>query len=263
MDWQMNYLNFGKMKLKNLIKHYLHSIPTEEFALFLSGGMDSHLLLLACLELNKKVHAYTFKRAGVFSSDVMRAAKIAEAFNLEFTIIDLPMHDREYLIYKLKDLKYTFGAKKKTEFECTFPFLLSSPKVMEKHILVGHAADGHYCISKKGMLHWRDKIDEFRSSYFSNPDCCQNKILRKLFEPRQIYFPYMEKPIVDYFMGKSWDECNKPKQKQLTRDCFTTWPIPFENHTNLQLGDSGIAEGFNILLEGTNFKSPISIYNRL
>lgn len=252
--------------MREILKEHINNIPTNEFALFLSGGMDSLLLLQLLIEEKKKVTCYNFRRDDILSSDFIKAKTACEYYNIPFVEVLLNMRDREYLLWRITKLKYSYGAKKKTEFECAFPFLESSHLVKQKHILVGHAADGHYCISKKGMLHWRDKIQDFRDNYFSNPYCCQNHILRAIFskEDKQIHFPYMDKNLIEFFRGRSWDDCNRPKQKQITRDSFKL-PLPFslDNHTNLQLGDSKIAEGFNILLEGTKFKSPVSIYNRL
>jgi asparagine synthetase B (glutamine-hydrolysing) len=255
--------------MKEIIKKYIESLEQDEYALFLSGGMDSILLLICLLEMKKKVHAYSFTRSDIISNDFLRAKELAAHYNIPFDGIFLNMNSRDGddLISDIRTLKYVYNAKKKTEIECSYPFYKSVPFIDESYILSGHGADGHYCISKKGMLHWRDKIDEFRTNYFSAPNCAQRLTLKQIFRTsgKVISFPYMTDEMIEFFKGKSWDECNRPRQKIFTREAIGSTPLPFklDNHTNLQLGDSKIAEGFNILLEGTEFKSPISIYNRL
>ena len=64
-----------------------------------------------------------------------------------------------------------YDCKKKTHFECVFPFMYLYPEIEQEEVLSGWAADGYYGISKKAMLHYgpgksKEKFDEFRDNYF-------------------------------------------------------------------------------------------------
>lgn len=251
--------------MKEILKNYIASLPSDEYALFLSGGMDSQLILMILLELKKKVSVYSFTRYDRQSSDYIRAKDLAAYYNIPFIGIGLKMDNRDILIKELSILK-NFGCKKKTDFECVYPFFKSIPFLSQKWILSGHFADAYFCISKKGMIHYRDRIEEFRDMQYKTKT--QYNILGPLFKNyghELPLYPYAIPEIREWFRGKSWDECNKPKQKQLIINELQRYnfPIRIEKHSNLQMGNSGISEGFNILLEGTSFDNVISIYNRL
>jgi hypothetical protein len=75
--------------------------------------------------------------------------------------------------------------------------------------------------------------------------------------------------MIKQFVGRSWDEVNKPKQKQPIRDSF---PDMFKRikvfpHTNFQLGDSGISDHFAQLvhtaLNKKGHTSVVGVYNNL
>lgn len=254
--------------MKEILKQYIASLPAEEYALFLSGGMDSQLILMILLELRKKVHVYTFTRNDRVSHDFAVANKVTSYYRLPNTPVYLGMSNREELIKDIQQIKQ-LGAKKKTEIECVYPFFktVSSLKIPAgTTVLTGHYADANFCISKKGMIHYRDRIEEFRDMQYKTKT--QYYILKPMFEKYGCHlpmYPYAIPEIREWFRGKSWDDCNKPKQKQIIINELQAcgFPFPIEKHSNLQMGDSGIAEGFDILLEGTNFKNPVSIYNRL
>lgn len=255
------------MQIKDILKKNIEEKGVDDIALFLSGGMDSILLFVSLIELKKNFTVYSFTREGHESSDFKRAKTLAYHFNIPFIRIELKMDDREYLLSQLRILKYSYGCKKKTEFECCFPFLEAAPLVTQPYVLTGHGSDQNFCIAKSAMLHWRDKIDEYRFNAHKNP--LQYKILYKIFSgfgSILLPYPYQCKEMNEWFTGKSWHECNSPKQKQLLLNEFKDihLPIEIEKHSNLQMGDSGIRDTFEAkLLEGTKFKNTIAIYNRI
>ena len=162
-----------------------------------------------------------------------------------------------------------FGARKKTDFECGWPMLYAYNAVRERVVFSGMGADGHFCLSKKGLLHYKDRIDVFRKMTFANPGYAQQPLHRRLARRlnKVAVLPYVTSLMQQVFAGKSWDEVNRPKQKQPILDAF---PAQFRRmkvlpHTNLQLGDSGIANHFMALLKTRwnvgNWKSPVGIYN--
>lgn len=96
---------------------------------------------------------------------------------------------------------------------------------MQSEVLSGWAADGHYGISKKAMIHYKtpkSKFDEFRYNYYnqSNVVGCNQQIMLSENHNKTFIAPYMDKRVLDYFGQFDWDEMNKPHQKHHVRTDF-------------------------------------------
>jgi len=66
--------------------------------------------------------------------------------------------------------------------------------------------------------------------------------------------------LLEVCRGWDWDSLNKPQQKMPIRDAWDLHHLP--PHVNLQKGDSGISEAFEVLTPPGN-KSPVAFYNKL
>lgn len=258
-----------KPNIKAVIQKCVSSIPDNEVALCLSSGIDSNSILFELVEQGKDVTAFTFTMKGIESRDYLHAKKNAETFGVKFVHVELP-NDVETLkkdVYRLARM----GAITKTDFECFFPFLYlyEHEALTQKYIISGLGADGHFCISKRGMIHFRNKIDEFRNTLFSNPNYAQKVLHDKYCEEKgKIHvMPFLTQEMKDEFNGTSWWEINTPKEKQAIlnsyKEGFTK--IKVFRHTNFQKADSGISKAFlqlvNTDLNKGNFKTPKGIYN--
>lgn len=255
--------------IRALLTAWAETIDDKKVAVLLSGGVDSAALVFALQEAGKQVTAYTFTLEGRVSTDFSRARKLCDAFAVEFVPVFLP-RCLETLLTDLKQLK-RIGAKKKTDFECGWPMLYAYAAAKEKTVASGMGADGHFCISKKGMIHYRSRIDEFRIGLYRNTTYAQQHIHKRLAEQynKRCELPFLQGQMQTAFLGTTWEQVNKPRQKQSILSAF---PSQFARvgalpHTNLQLGDSGIAEHFAALLK-TNantkgHKSVVGIYNNL
>ena len=104
---------------KLLENHIVNNTPDESVALLLSGGIDSITVGLAAHNVGKKVHAYSFYLNGAPSYDFVKAAEVAHKRNWNFTPIVVT---RNNLVKDWKVL-VDLGCRKKTHFECVFPFL--------------------------------------------------------------------------------------------------------------------------------------------
>lgn len=252
----------------DILMHYARKAD-DEVALLLSSGVDSSSVLFSLLEAGKKVTAYSFCLDDRDSKDVVYAEITAKEFGVPFVRVDLPTAI-EFLYTDLITL-ITMGATKKTDIECGWPMLYTYPVIKERQIYSGIGADGHFCISKKGMIHYKEQIDWFRNQLFSSSTYGQAHMHKNFCKvhDKEWVAPYMSEKMINKFMGKSWDEVNKPKQKQPILDSF---PKQFKRikifpHTNYQLGDSGIAKHFEKLVDTelnfNNHKSVVGIYNNL
>ena len=138
--------------------------------------------------------------------------------------------------------------------------------------MTGLCDDGHFGLSKKAMIHYKhtqEKFDQFRHDYFSDPDAAGRKGIHKICQDHDVDIinPYCDPNVFKLFIGKSWDELNKPKQKYAIRKYYPELDqFKLPNHTNLQLGDSKIAQRVGnavISKYKPNAKSPVGIYNRI
>ena len=121
----------------------------------------------------------------------------------------------------------------------------------------GISADGWYGLSKKAMINYKrpkELFDKFREDYFQNENpagVLQQLKLAEMYNKKFVH-PYLwNDEISKFYMSKSWDELNKPKQKNVVREAFS---VEFDkvgkvkNHLNLQLG-SKIDKVFESLLD--------------
>ncbi len=257
--------------LRSELLSLAESIPSDDVAVFLSSGVDSMSVLFSLLEVGKTPHAYTFHLEGVESQDLIYAQECARLFNVSFEKVTLPSSVstlKRDLVFMSRELE----VRGKANIECTWPMIYAINQCNYTHIATGSCADGHFVISKKGCIHYRhtvEKMDEYRDSLFNNPNYAQVQTLA-LFASEQgkvMHVPYFSQGIVDLFKGTSWESINKPKQKQPIISAFPEYfdSVKIFRHTNLQLGDSGIANHFTKLLDtGWNsrgWKSPVGIYN--
>jgi len=261
-----------KKYLQNYIKD---NIPDEEVAVLLSGGIDSISVALAAHDVGKKVNAYTFHLVNKPSYDSKTAKTVSDMMGWDCKTIVVPTENLVDDWYNLVKL----GCKKKTHFECVFPFLYVYPAIKEKYVLTGWGADGYFGVSKKAMMRYsNDKkwdnytkyckehnqkqltFDESREEYFLENECAglkwHNFVVAKY---NKIHItPYLNKKVKNYLMKKDWQELNKPRQKEIIRKDFTKLKKfgIIKEHQNLHLG-SGVDKLFETLLANPtiNFKS--------
>ena len=258
-----------------LIDHIKNNVPDNEIALLLSGGIDSVTVGIASELVGKRVHAYSFYLDGSPSYDFVKAAEVAHKRNWNFTPIVVP---RNNLVKDWKVL-VDLGCRKKTHFECVFPFLYVYPKITEKYVLTGWGADGYIGPSKKAMMRYssykkkrnyvkyckkhnqkRLNWNEFRLAYLEG-DCAGLKEHTALAiqHNKKHITPYLDADVKKLLMSKSYEELNKPTQKYFIRKDFTELKKfgTIKPHQNLHL-NAGIDKLFETLLNN----SEINFNNR-
>lgn len=258
------------MKIPNVKKVIRDSVSSikEKYAILLSSGIDSRALFFESIEQKKNFVCYTFRLPNVEGQDFVYAKKLCSQYKIKHIEITLPI-SLDTLIEDIKKMKLA-GATKKTDYECFWPMLYVYKQVDESTILTGLGADGHFCISKKGMIHFKNNIDEFRKKVFGNTNYCQMHLHRHFCENKKIINPFLSLEMIYEFDGTKWDDINTPKQKQTIIDAYKKEfeGVKLFKHTNYHLGDSGISNHFKKLLSipefsNRGFKSTISIFNRI
>lgn len=252
---------------------YAFNIEEKDVAVMLSGGVDSNSILFSLLEANKNVVAYTFVLNGHESTDFISAQKVCKTFDVPFVPVYLPT-DVNTIEKDVRNLILNRGLTKKTDIECTWAMEYAIKCVKENVIVTGHGADGHFGLSKRAMIHHShslESLSEFRDETFGNSNYAQKETLKEIASERgkEIIFPYLEKEMRQVFRHKSWEELNKPKQKNPIVNSFPEYfeRVKIRKHTVFQLGDSKIADNFqqlvNTELNQKGYKSPLGIYNAI
>ena len=251
-----------------LINHIKNNVPDSEVAILLSGGVDSVSVGLAAENAGKEVHAYSFYLNGPPSYDFIKAAEVAHKRNWNFTPVIVPTENLVEDWHRLVELK----CRKKTHFECVFPFLYVYPQIEEKYVLTGWGADGYFGPSKKAMMRYssykkkrnyvkyckdhnqkRLNWNEFRLAYLDG-DCAGLKEHTNLAtKHNKIHVtPYLDTDVRELLMSKSYEELNKPKQKHFIRKNFTELKKfgTIKPHQNLHL-NAGVDKLFETLLKNS------------
>jgi asparagine synthetase B (glutamine-hydrolysing) len=252
--------------LCNIIKN---QIPTKKCAVLLSGGVDSLSVALAAYNVGIKVIAYSFHLEGNESYDFKTAQKFSEQMGWTFKPTIVPTDNLEEDWHTLVKM----DCKKKTHFECVFPFLYVYPNITEEYVLTGWGADGYFGVSKKAQMRYGSEkgykkyeeyfeknpqniktFDEARDIYFLPENSAglkwHNKVV-ELYNKKHIT-PYLHPKVKKYFYEFDWEQLNKPEQKHHIRDAFPEF-LEFgkiRKHTNLHLG-GGVDKLFESLLNNS------------
>lgn len=117
------------------------------FELALSGGVDSTIILFACIELGLKPRCLTFYMDGFESEDLKASRNLAKHFGLELTELAIPS-DAKSMFEDVRRVLPHCHRMKKTVIQCMIPWLYLYPAMETGHILIGITADEHYCNSR-------------------------------------------------------------------------------------------------------------------
>ena len=229
-------------------------VPTDDVGILLSGGVDSLSLAFGAHRLGKKITAYTFHLEGDKSYDAIKAEEACEIFgwNCKTVVIKPDRLKKDFIL-----LAKQYDCRKKTQFECTFPFLYVFPRITQFNVITGIGADGYYGVSKKAILHYKEPkslFDSFRDKYFAPYNVTGFRQIEQLSKEysKNLVHPYIyHQEVVDYFYQYDWYQLNTPHQKQIVRDAYSyefSKIGKVKEHINLQLG-SNIDHLFETLLD--------------
>ena len=253
-----------------LLDSISEAIPASEknIAVYLSGGIDSLSCVFALLELGKNVTTYSFTLEGSVSTDAIYAAGNSRLFNVPHKRFELSTN-QESLKKDIRALA-AHGAITKTDYECFWPFLKTLPLIPEKHIVTGHAADAFFGRTKKAQIHYKNRLQLYVDTCMDKPGYCQVPLFNAVTKAtgQLVLMPYFSKQMRDTFRDSTYEQVNirgkikYPIQASYPKSFATT---SIRQHTNLQMGDSGIQPLFASLLKSDwntrNLKSVVGIFN--
>ena len=250
--------------------------PQEEREVYIatSGGVDSSALAVAVMETDAEPIITSFTLDDRESSDFIAAMNLAQHFGLKFVPVFVPTNE-EFIVNSVLDNMRRYRLRRKADIECMYPFIYMINEIGKAgatDLMTGMWADGHFCLSKTGMIHSRHSIEafqKFRHGYFHGKPKRQQQILPTACKESGISLcaPFWSPAIFELFSNSTWDEVNKPRQKEPIRAAFPELDsLRLKNHLNLQLGDSGIADAVGGAMKARfapASKSPVSAYNAI
>ena len=261
------------MTLRQTMGEIFDEVP-EDVVVATSGGIDSSSIVVTAMDRGKQVTCMSFTLDDRESEDFLAAKKLANYFGLPFIPVIMPT-DEDVIDQTVCDIIRTYDTSKKTTIECLVPYVFLFQQMHaegHKTMLNGTGADGHFALSNKAMIHYRstkELYQQYRSEFFSRPNISQTVERTAMGAELGILVvtPYADSRVFPLFSDMSWDEANKPRQKEAIRREFPELdPLSIRKHTNLQLGDSGIAELIGRVIKeryAPESKSVISAYNRM
>lgn len=266
-----------RYNLRTTIDSFIEKRCPQGARVFVStGGIDSAALVVACRDLNIEPTVVSFTLADRESSDFQQGRRIAEWAKLDFMPIYLSRETEDIEAEIWRGIT-SYSLRKKAAIETFYPLAvltrhLSAVTASPPTVLItGHGSDGHFCVSKRGMMHFRqtqELFQQFRRSYFAD-HANERRMLENLAADSGLRYvgPYWDSAVFNMFAESCWEDVNRPRQKEPIRAAFPELdPLRIGDHRNLQLGDSGIAEivGETMRRKYTpTAKSPVSAYNLL
>ena len=234
-----------------LIAAVRRDAPETEVALLLSGGADSLSVGFAAARAGKRIHAYSFQLDDAPTQDSRAAERAAQTFGWGFTLVKVPTAN---IRADFLQLAARWACRKKTQFECAWPFLYVFPVITQRCVLTGLTADNHYGLTKECMIHYKDDkqlFDRYRWECFEdpNPDGLRQFEALAAVHGKQLAVPYMDPAIVRHMLRFTWAQLNRPREKYATLTAFAGEFKRFgvRKHANLQLV-AGIPAVFETLL---------------
>ena len=263
-------MNGISQSIRAYLTDYIKALPTDRILVSTSGGIDSSALVVAGLQAGVKVDISSFTLDDRESSDFKSARRLARYFDLEFQPIYLPTNPDLICDEVIRYMRH-YQVRRKADIECVYPVAIQMPQLTKgAYYMTGLWADGHFCLSKKGMIHYKstkELYQRFRYEYFFINPHHQRAVFKNMADDHGLYYhePYWGNPLYEIMSDISWEQANKPRQKELLRAAFPELePLKIKNHTNLQLGDSGISEIVGAAMTNKfkpGARSAVSAYN--
>lgn len=262
--------NTKEPNVREAMLDVLRCIPKEEsVTVFMSGGIDSHLCLFACIELGLNPTVTSFTLDTHESADFKSARHAADVFNLPFQPVILDSsekHIKKWVRFATSKL----GLTTKSSIECSWPLYIGIRSVKQKHLIFGLGGDSYFLMSKSASMHCKDLVAESRRRAFRRPLVQNDLVKRECFRRDKVaHLPFFEfgRMYTELQGATDFAKINSPQKSfynlaypELRKKCKV------RGHQNFQLGDSNISGIFTERLlksdwNTRNLKSVVGIYN--
>lgn len=282
---QHNSISTWKLTWKELLTKAVTNLP-ERTTLFFSGGFDSSIILYSMLEQGiKPQQCITFRFNNLESPDLYYSKKAADIFNLNLKVIDIPKKTKRLLIEDCRTSIAKLGNARPIDVQCATVFDYMLSKVETKNVILGffdntlYKSGRHesirYSNFKHGVLSQHEYQSEYkeirRSILFKKKH--NHHVLKKYIENGGFNFssPFLNHDLFSYSQNFHYGDFNNREDGKFFEKYFLyqLWQPYFDkvgnfrNKNNMHIV-SGIKKyHYDILLQGTDFKDPRAIYNRI
>lgn len=239
----------GNTELKALLTKGL-DLDTEEVALLFSGGVDSSIVLNLLLENQIRPDLYCCVLEDNTSSDLRAYRNVCNHFGFKENLIVIPRKTEIRDQYKVLIEKYNAPTNRPSILLIMSLFIFCLENIPHKLIYTGLGSDSYYGIgrefrigcSKKGeRAPSLESMQAFRRKTYDSYNI-QVELLKRIEVDygKEVIIPFMNQAMLDYFWGKTFEDCNKPKQKQILLNLYPEYfrVIRPRLQTNFQCGDS-------------------------
>lgn len=255
-----------------------------------SGGVESSAIFFAMIKVYQGPYeCVTFTVGGEENRDTYFARKICGHYGIPLVVVDVPIKSREELINEVREIIEIIGIARNIDIQVCHAYKYMFQQIDTIHIITGFYEDVHYEANKKlSMMYNNVKkgivspiyFDEF---YRQGRQCIYNgttragtihnyKVIEKYFnhEGKRLYYPFRDQKLFDITQALTYQETNFYEGK-FKKKWFITKAIfrdEFDIHGNAKNSNNMHTQGMKqyhrkVLLEGTQFKDTISIYNRI
>lgn len=244
--------------------------------IYFSGGTDSATLLAAQLELGGCPSLYSFRLGPNDSVDTAVARRIADAFDLYFTCVEIDQ-SLKTLEANVRWIIETLGESGKTVVQCAHPIMYMAKAVQDDGYTEAMLGTGGIVLDGRKVAEYNryepeSAVREFREHKMRDKDrrgCgtwAMHEIARRVgVETAE---PYSDEPVRSLGLSISYDEMNRPKQKGIALRAFPDfWSRGYyRTNTPMQVG-GGIRGWHDRLLDSDlnsiGAKSVVGIYNAI
>lgn len=261
----------------------------ENCTISFSGGIESSSIMFACAELDRlPKEAITFTVQGKETDDLPYAQKICNYFGVPLKIIDIT-ETKESLNEKVRTIIKIIDIARNIDIQVCHIYSHLIPYMVHNNLVTGFYEDIHYEANAKVMIAWREAKNNQRSResfdafYKYGRRCIYNGLtksgsihnyitIEKYLNHYGINLvcPFKTKELFELSQKLTFEDTStvdgKFKKKWFLIDViFKKWFDKFGNQKNTNnMHTQGIKQmHMDMLLDGTDFKDTIAVYNRI
>jgi asparagine synthetase B (glutamine-hydrolysing) len=244
-----NQTNQNNQIIKNLLSKSICEKLPNNTALFFSGGIDSAVILNLLLENNIIPKLYSLKMDNIDSDDYMSFKEVSESLNLSNKNLSISENiNISNYIFKL--ISFGIPKRKKASLMVMSLFSYLVDNTEEDLIYTGLGSDAYYglgrdfaikCSLKGEKIPSISSMKEYRKKTY-NHYIEQYKAIKEYAKTKNknIVAPFLEEGIYEFFIDKTYEECNKPKPKSILTSLYPEYFYKFKPRrpSNFHCGNS-------------------------
>ena len=226
----------------------------EDVAVFLSGGIDSCIVLNLLMEKNINIEPYALKMDNIDSDDYNSFMKIVNHYDYPYTVVKL---DSKTNLDEYKNYLIEHGIKPrfKASLLTMSLFCILIDNVEQNIIYTGLGSDAFFGLSREFMIKCKkedktivpsiNRMQEYRiktyNTYQKQLDAASSYAISK---GKILIAPFMDKNVYDYFWDKTFEQVNRPGRKRILVDLYPEFFKLFKARrpSNMHCGNSNFKE---------------------